>query len=245
MNDLEIKLHGDSIIETMSSIKNKIITTYPNSNLNKVSKNLLHLSEDIVEKSDRPDHKNTILKITSLFLAVCILSILIYFLKGLILKFPKDFITFVSLLEASLASSVFIGATIFYLNNIETKYKRKKALDIIDKLRSLSHIIDMHQLNKDPSDFLIVNSYKKVSHNYSTKESLSKYYDFCSELLSMINKLAAYYIQNLDDHEVREAVDQIEILTTNLSQKIWQKNMILLSQKPYNIISGHFNNAAS
>jgi hypothetical protein len=42
-------------------------------------------------------------------------------------------------------------------------------------------------------------------------------------MLSLTSKLAAVYAQNLPDPVVIDAVNEIESLTTNLSQKIWQK----------------------
>jgi hypothetical protein len=56
---------------------------------------------------------------------------------------------------------------------------------------------------------------------------LTRYLDYCSEMLSLTSKLAALYAQNLPDPVVIDAVNEIESLTTNLSQKIWQKITIL------------------
>ena len=56
---------------------------------------------------------------------------------------------------------------------------------------------------------------------------LTRYLDYCSEMLSLTNKLAALYAQNLPDAVVIDAVNDIEQLTTNLSSKIWQKITIL------------------
>jgi hypothetical protein len=56
---------------------------------------------------------------------------------------------------------------------------------------------------------------------------LGRYLDYCSELLSLIGKIAALYSQCLEDPVVLEAVDDVEDLTTELSQKIWQKITLL------------------
>jgi len=56
---------------------------------------------------------------------------------------------------------------------------------------------------------------------------LGRYLDYCSEMLSLIGKVAALYAQNTQDAVVLAAVDEIETLTTGLSRKIWQKIMIL------------------
>jgi len=55
----------------------------------------------------------------------------------------------------------------------------------------------------------------------------SEYLDYCSEMLSLIGKLAALYVQKFDDPVALAAVNEVEDLTTGLSRKIWQKIMIL------------------
>jgi hypothetical protein len=87
----------------------------------------------------------------------------------------------------------------------------------------------MHQLTKDPERVL-----RKTweSTPSSPKETMSpflltRYLDYCSEMLSILGKIAALYVQNFDDEVALAAVNEIEGLTTGLSRKIWQKIMIL------------------
>ena len=60
-----------------------------------------------------------------------------------------------------------------------------------------------------------------------TRFELSRYLDYCTELLSLSSKLAATHAQCMDDPVVLDAVNDIEILASNLSNKIWQKIVIL------------------
>ena len=60
-----------------------------------------------------------------------------------------------------------------------------------------------------------------------TRFQLSRYLDYCSELLALISKLAALHVQYLNDPVVLNAVNDIETLAGDLSSKIWQKIMIL------------------
>jgi hypothetical protein len=50
-----------------------------------------------------------------------------------------------------------------------------------------------------------------------------RYLDYCSEMLALIGKTAALYGQFLQDPVILGAVDEIQDLTSSLSQKIWQK----------------------
>jgi hypothetical protein len=54
-----------------------------------------------------------------------------------------------------------------------------------------------------------------------------RYLDYCSELLSLTSKVAALYVQHLNDAVVLAAVNDIESLAASLSHKIWQKIMII------------------
>ena len=46
-------------------------------------------------------------------------------------------------------------------------------------------------------------------------------------MLSLTSKLAAMHVQYFDDPVVLDAVNDIESLTQGLSNKVWQKIMIL------------------
>jgi hypothetical protein len=69
-----------------------------------------------------------------------------------------------------------------------------------------------------------------LSHSPSeamTPLQLSRYLDYCTEMLSLIGKIAALYVQRFDDSSAVAAVSEVEQLTTGLSRKIWQKIMLL------------------
>jgi len=53
--------------------------------------------------------------------------------------------------EAAINDIVFFGIAIFFLVTLEARIKRSRAQGNPMNLRALAHIIDMHQLTKDPS----------------------------------------------------------------------------------------------
>ena len=89
----------------------------------------------------------------------------------------------------------------------------------------------MHQLGKDPQRVLHPGDpwTRAAPHTVLTRFELSRYLDYCSEMFSLIGKLAAVYSKGLDDPEVVSAVNDVEALTTGLSRKVWQKLMVLES----------------
>jgi hypothetical protein len=56
---------------------------------------------------------------------------------------------------------------------------------------------------------------------------LSRYLDYCSEMLSLLSKLAALHAQKENDNLVLDAVNDVETLANGLSSKIWQKLSML------------------
>jgi hypothetical protein len=95
-------------------------------------------------------------------------------------------------------------------------------------LRALAHIIDMHQLTKDPERIMRRGPTTASSPRQGmTPFELSRYLDYCTEMLSLTGKLAALYVQQFDDSVALSAVNDLEDLCTGLSRKIWQKIMVL------------------
>jgi hypothetical protein len=60
-----------------------------------------------------------------------------------------------------------------------------------------------------------------------TEFELSRYLDYCSEMLALVGKVAALYVQGFEDSVTVGAVNDIETLTTAMARKIWQKLMVL------------------
>ena len=64
-----------------------------------------------------------------------------------------------------------------------------------------------------------------------TPFELTRYLNYCSEMLSLTDKLAALYAQSTSDAVVIDAVSDLSALTTNLSVKIWQKITLVQAEK--------------
>ena len=94
----------------------------------------------------------------------------------------------------------------------------------------MAHIVDMHQLTKDPERVRMGDESPDTPSSpvrTLTVFQLSRYLDYCSESLSLLSKFAALYVQDFDDPVTMSAVNEVENLTNGLSRKIWQKIMIL------------------
>ncbi len=122
---------------------------------------------------------------------------------------------------------IFFGVGLFFLLRHEERAKRRVALDDLYELRSIAHVIDMHQLTKDPTTLLTENRTASSPTDAMTPFELVRYLDYCSEMLSLVAKVAALYAQNVRDPVVIETVSDLETMTTDLSRKVWQKISIV------------------
>lgn len=60
-----------------------------------------------------------------------------------------------------------------------------------------------------------------------TRFELVRYLDYCAEMLSISSKMAALHVQYVNDPVVLDAVNDIEVLASDLASRIWQKIVIL------------------
>ena len=136
----------------------------------------------------------------------------------------RDAIGSVEEVEAVINTGLLAILGLVALVRLEARVKRQRVARGLHGLRSIIHVIDMHQLTKDP----VTLDPGYVPTETSPERSLdavamSRYLDYCSELLAMTGKLAALYAQAVPDEGVASAVNDIELLGSSLSRKIWQK----------------------
>lgn len=130
-------------------------------------------------------------------------------------------------IEAAANLTLLTGAAIIFLLRLEERLKRRRALAALHELRSIVHVIDMHQLTKDPSKFIVGGNTPSSPPLELNEFEMTRYLDYCSEMLSLTSKVAMLFGQTLDDQAVADVVSDVERIGAGLSQKIWQKIMIL------------------
>ncbi|MFP3943520.1 MAG: hypothetical protein ACLFWF_06490 [Alphaproteobacteria bacterium] len=135
-------------------------------------------------------------------------------------------------LESIVNLVILAAVAIWFLLTAEARIRRHVILGHLHELRTFAHVVDMHQLTKDPA--VILGKIKPTASSPTrdmTEEELARYLDYCTEMLSLTGKLAALYEERSDDTEIIAAANDIEALTTNLGRKIWQK-ITLISSGP-------------
>lgn len=224
-----VRLDSAEIIKTVETLVVRIGERFPKSGLREVCQRLELIAQHASQRS--AEISEPILWLRTVMVVLSLL-ILVSFIATVALLAPQarqiGFIDFVQSLEAGINDLVLIGVAVLFLVTFETRVKRRRALKAIHELRALAHIIDMHQLTKDPERILFGDRRTAASpkHNLSPFE-LDRYLDYCSEMLALIGKIAALYVQNFEDSQAVAAVNDVEQLTSGLSRKIWQKIVIL------------------
>jgi hypothetical protein len=222
-------LTPSKVVETLETLVRRIEERFPGSGLANVAKELHSIAEVAVVRADGFRRPIWWLRTTMALLIAMILVVVGG--TAVRLRVSDDVFQvehFAQLVDSSLASLLVVGAAIVFLATIEVRLKRRRALDAVRELRSLAHIVDMHQLTKDPERVMGRGKSTDSSPQRTlTHFELVRYLDYCSELLSLISKIGAIYVQEFPDAIALEAADQLSNLTNGLSRNIWQKIMIV------------------
>lgn len=221
-------LQADPVLKTIKTLRVRISERFPEANLNNVCAELERVCDDSKKRIAWIAQPIWWLRLPGfLFMVLLVVVTIIAASHGLSPTAgdtKMTFAEFVQVTEAGINDLVLIGVAVFFLWTLESRVKRRRALSALHELRSIAHVIDMHQLSKDPDRLIADRPNTKSSPKTTmTAFSLRRYLDYCSEMLSLTSKVAALHLQELDDSAVVAAVNEIEGLTTGLSRKIWQK----------------------
>ena len=214
-------LDANEIVHTAANLARRIETRFPNRGISRVAASLLRVAEEAAERT-------LIIKEAHIPLRVVMALTLILILAPIIRVLPMLRISpnilgaseFIQTFESLLGLIFFLGAIITFLVSLEIRFKRSRALEAIHEMRAMAHIIDMHQLAKDPEHLI-------AAERMLNAKELSRYFDYLMDMLALIAKISALYVQEFHDPVALAAADLIEDLTTQLSQKVFQKTMVL------------------
>ena len=220
--------------DTLSTLIRRIEERFPTSSLLSVARELHMIALETESRVQWISTPNYLLRASVSALIVVILAILGLSFTSVdwtIGTFPMA--EFIQVMEAGFNDILLIGAAIFFLISIESRVKRARTLQSLNELRAIAHVIDMHQLTKDPTELRRTNNVTPSSPRRDMSPfELNRYLDYCSEMLSLVSKLASIHAQHFPDGTVVSAINELEALTTGLSRKIWQKIMILQTLSP-------------
>jgi hypothetical protein len=228
----EIQLAAGHVGATVAHLERRIHARFGERGLTKAARDLGQL---VVQVENEASQSHTRLqrrilagRATSITIIMATLVALVFSLRSPVTKGLERTEQWVFLVESVINDLVFVGIAVLFLWAIPERLERRALLRLLHRLRSLAHVIDMHQLSKDPEQLspTFVATAESVRHGLNA-DQLYHYLDYCSEMLSLTAKTAALCGEHTSDGVVLETISTIETLTTELSNKIWQKISLL------------------
>lgn len=229
------ELELDHILRTIAALQRRIAERFPESSLSRIALELHRVGEDLGPTLERLRRPRWALR-AGLAAAILVLAALLALFTLRFGRVSVDVSGIGALLQAIEAATqdlIFLSLAGYFLFTVEGRLRRRESLRALHRLRVIIHIVDMHQLTKDPEHLYPPERRTQSSPARGLgRFELSRYLDYCSELLALASKLAALHIQYLNDPVVLEAVSDIENLASSLASKIWQKIVVLDTARP-------------
>jgi hypothetical protein len=222
-------LDADKIESTIEKLQKRIEERFPNRGLGKLCNELLTIAREDRQRLSWVARPNFWVRAgvgVAIFAGVGGIIMILLQLQSLTVS--NEAFDMIQGIEAVLNIVALAGAATWFLLNLESNMRRDAVLKDLHELRSIAHVVDMHQLTKDPT--VLTKGYTGTASSdhapHMSDFELVRYLDYCSEMLALTGKLAALYMQDVRDPVIIDTVSEIEDLTGNLSRKIWQKIMI-------------------
>ena len=144
-------LSAERVIETIDTLGQRICERFPESGLSQVARELSETAQRCATESDRLRQPNKPIRIT--VYSIWGLGLAAFAWIAATLHYDEmdvDAASLVQVLEPAMNLAVLVGLGVLGLGRLEERWKRRKALDYLHELRSIAHVVDMHQLTKDP-----------------------------------------------------------------------------------------------
>jgi len=220
-----------AILETAERLSARVDDRFGGWGISQLAHELVALAKETEQRVVRLGEPRRLLRAATLAAIVVLAAVLTYSASKARLGLEVDGANeWLDVFQNGIQSLVFIGIGVVFLTGIEGRLKRREALTGLHELRSFAHVIDMHQLTKDPDS--VLHPHMRADHSPErpfTRFELGRYLDYCSEMGSLTSKLAALYAQASQDPVILSTVLGIQDLAGSLSGKVWQKIVILNS----------------
>ncbi len=220
------RLDADAVVATATRLQSRIWARFPGRNLGRVADRLVSVASD-VERAAARSVPIRILRITGLIVIAVLVAVAAGSLAAVMIELiatGKSALSWLSAIETLINDVVYVGIAVVFLWVLPSHLERRRILGELHRLRSLAHVIDMHQLTKDPERF--ADAFRPTDQTVEvglTPIDMASYLDYCSELLSLVAKTAAVYAERSTDPAVLATISDIENLTNGMARKIWQK----------------------
>ena len=257
------RLDGAAVRGSAATLQRRIYARFPRRSLWEVAGELIALVDEVVEGGGISRRRIRTARALS---RLGVLAVLLVFGSAIALAAASIWadpevlgpVDWLPLLETVVNDLVFAGIAIFFLIAVPQRMERARVLRVLHRLRSLAHVIDMHQLVKVPERLpapargtggtttpgappgegagpaprggAAASSGENGGDLDMSRSEMTQYLDYCTEMLSLVGKTAALFAEDTTDGDVLDAVEGIETLTSDMARKVWQKIAIIQEQ---------------
>ncbi len=227
------RLDALRVMATTERLQRRVTARFPGRGLTQVADELVKVvgqaSDSVPNARQRLRRIRVGSRVISVLVVVITIVALVLTLRDAVINGLEHSFEWLPLIESTVNDIVFAALAVFFLYALPNRMERSYLLGQLHKLRSLAHIVDMHQLTKDPERLrpAFTTTPETIDIHLSTPGAMENYLDYCSEMLSLIGKIAALYAEESQDPVILDTVSTIETITTGMSQKIWQKISLL------------------
>ncbi|HEX2308684.1 MAG TPA: hypothetical protein VHI14_10235 [Jatrophihabitantaceae bacterium] len=222
-----------AVQSTVDRLVVRITRRFPDRHLGGVAAELSGLVRAVTEQSSEDRRRNRVIRIACAAGAAAIIAIAV---TAMILAVREAIpesgeirgFQWLSILESAIVDLVYGSIAVYFLMSLPNRLTRRRLLGLLHRLRSMAHVVDMHQLTKDPERLQERFHGTDVTIVFDLDAGLlNNYLEYCTEILSLISKTAALCAEESTDAVVLDTVSEVETLTIGLSRKIWQKISLL------------------
>jgi hypothetical protein len=227
------RLQSEPVLDTVRRLESRIAARFPDRGLRRVASELERLTAEVQRIA--PDLRGRVRTARAVGRALAVLVLagigvaVTVGLRSAAKDTDREF-DWLFVVETTINDVVFAAIAVYFLITFPDRVQRGHTLALLHRLRSLAHIVDMHQLTKDPERLRASFEPTRASVDPQlNREQMEHYLNYCSELLSLVAKAAALCAEESRDSVVLDTVSRIEELTAGMSREIWQKISVLPS----------------
>ncbi len=231
-------LEAPAVKETVEELYGRIEARFPKRGLLGVCGDLATIVDEVQDVAGAGQRRIRMARYLSRVVMVVVIAVtavaLVYAGRDAVSGDELTSVDVLGVAGTAIQDLVYASIAIFFLWSFPERLERSRLLGLLHQLRSTAHVIDMHQLTKDPEQ--LKPSFVPTSKSTRldmTRDQVERYLDYCSEMLSLVGKTAALCAEESRDSVILETVSTIENLTVGLSRKIWQKISNLPPGEPY------------
>lgn len=185
---MERVLREDKLLETAERLQKRIAKLFPDSGLTQIAGEIVQITREAMARAERIRRPDLLLRGGLVLLALLALA-------GVVKHFYsyndsstalKDRMQFMDTTKG--AAAYMAGAAIF-LVTLEVRLKRRRALKAIHELRAMAHIIDMHQLTKDPDRLGRKDEPLLVGAKVTDADLMGRYLNYCTRQETLMSPI--------------------------------------------------------